>query len=489
MLLSNRSRILALTLALTLAGTYASADILFLDFNGSDTEIKVAQKVARSRGEKLHVLPEVSPEHRNAIAAQEHRIYLKESKLKKLNRRIYELQGTHVPQKLLDERHALAEEVHALKAERTRLANAAKVDTATLRKQLQDTVSQRLSSPITSLIISGHSNGAAYFGNFATVGPRTFKDLFSSVPELQSHLSGVYLWGCYSATRANTIAWKEKLPDADFFLGFHGQAPSNLTTGSPTLLESALSLEKSLASASTPRAAERALKAIKESAFYPLAALIHQNHVGIKIPTTAISAEDVSCAEEFAILDHEYRTVYLRNYEGRTPGGEVETSNSSELRRFYNRYQANQHCQQVVHELDVSVPQLLALLHPKQVMANFVERHRQGLRDLQRRLSQLPSGSFATGLIGRMFTGHLTRQELMSLNEELKKHLSIESLLDDDDSGEALVQPYATTSLLDEEQERMVDIFRKELVQLLCIPMSWIEYPVPGIEPEAPLCE
>jgi len=474
------------TAGLTLSPSDARGDLLFLDLNVSTSEIKAAQNAARARGEKLHVIPEIAPQVRKAITELDTEAYLIQQKINRLKRSIDATPEGAAKESLLAEHRKLSANITDFENYRGKIAAKFRRKPSAIGDEIQKLLSKGVR--IDTLIVSGHSNGVDFTGHLGTLETTDVRKILQLVPQLQQDVQSVFLWGCYTGARGNMLTWKDEFPNSQLILGFHDQGPTNMTQGGPTVLESALTLEPLLKK--TPahtRDAERALRSIREAAFYPTAGLFGNIHVGIGIETTLVTAEDLSCEAEFRVLEEEYLNVYIPNFNGTTASGNVELGTQSALRKFYNRYQANLHCDKV-KELDLSPAEIVALLHPKSVQANFVQKFRPSLQDLLFKLKLIPHGQLSASLLERLMNGSLTRREIIALGKDLLRHLSLQEIMDDSDISVIPTPYHAVSPLTPIEKETVLTVVSR-LMQLECIPLSWVEMPSPRVEPEAPSCE
>jgi len=477
---------MALTAMSTLLVEYARADILFLDLNVSESEVAAARRAAKVRNEEVHVIPEIPSAIRKQIWALDHRVYLNQQKTKSLRKKAGALAPESAKAKqMLAQIESLEQEIKDLLSTRGKVAETVRKNEKDIDREIRDL--QNSGIQFTSIVVSGHSNGTHIFGSLAHLSEDDFGLLLKKNTALHSRLNGVYLWGCYTGTRKSTLTWKDKLPTAEIIMGFHEQGPTNMTTGGPTVLESALIQEPNLMRAANIPAAERALRQIKEAAFYPLAALIHDQHVGIKIRSSKVSEQDISCAAEVSVIRDGITSQFFPSTLGlRGQAGEINFSNSSPLRSLYARFQANQHCEGM-NSLDIDSYRFLAILHPKQVRSNFVQLYLNDLIDLHTRVRELPLGNWNGELMDRLLNGTINQHELSTLIYRLNEFLPPMRIDIDSDS------PFLTTrsgpSELSESQQQTVERMDLMLLKFKCTPLSWIEPPIPGMIPEAPRCD
>jgi len=166
------------------------ADILFLNFNRNTSAVKAAQRAARTRGERLIVLPP-SPRPRDY----------------KLN-----------PDQLTSE-----------------LEN--------IRRQ---------HIVISSVVFSGHDGGGFFSGHDGTIESFQVNRIMRDFPDIAASVKTLVLRGCYSAT-LNQVqegsSWRQAFPNLHLIAGWEGRAPSSERQSSKEYVEDILTLAPQLVAA------------------------------------------------------------------------------------------------------------------------------------------------------------------------------------------------------------------------------------------------
>ncbi len=395
-------------LVLAIFSSAAHADILFVDLNGSDTEIRAATAAAKARGERLVVVPPVE---------------------------LRQYAHDHIPSAVPE------------------LAAAA---VAELEQQ---------GRPLTSVVVSGHSNGKMFFGWSGTIELSDFHQLAEAHPFMRESLRSVLLWSCYSGTIGNFAVWKKEFPQLAVVFGYSDAAPKAKTAASPALLKEALIGEDHIDDALNLKAARRAVKELSLAQRTYLSALIGECYVGVK--TGSLRLDDMlrACPRELARLRDMYTGVqdYFLPEQNSAHVDPPANPHSSELRAFYSYYQTAAAC---VGE-DSGIPSresTLALLFFRTVRRNFAHFYAE---DLERVRSELAG----VGVTIPSLDGDTTRQQTLHVHE-LLVNASLLSSLDD----AARTRTHALAQKID-----------SLLIKLECVPGQWItEEPLSSEKPVAP---
>jgi len=473
----------------------ARADILFLDLNAALPEIKAAQRAADERGEKLWVLPDVALRHREEIATLDRKAHSLEKSIKPLTEQLNKSKHPHQKDSLKTRIQKLKEQLSQVRRKVEVLTQPHRVTFEQLKQSIQSIQDQ--GHRIESVVFSGHSNGRDFSGSFGGLNGSEVQTLIANDPRLQESVKGVYLWGCYTGTKAATLEWKGKLQNVDVVMGFHKQAPTDLTQASPSLLESSLKKQEQFSRSESIDSAKKMLQSIEHASGFPIAGLIHDCYVGTKVASVQFTEGDVQCAAADQRVLNNYIRVFYVSLMGESPNGELDTGPTSALRRFYADYQAAQHCPQT-RALKVSAQKIVSLLHYKEVAANAVELYSKELMQLrdQIRMNPEPKYQDAATFLDQLIAGKITRRDTFWLDWNLSriaseedtkiraraKFLELNSLLGGADSE--MVRPY-----LDQGGLATIDRFRKHVYELDCVPLSWVAAPIPGVTPEKPTCE
>ncbi len=171
------------------------ADIIFIDFNNSASEVKYARAAAEKRGEKLIVLGRAS----------DGSSYNSEAFSKDLN-------------------------------------------------QIQNS-----GAKLTSMIISGHDGNGEFFGSNGSLTSEQMRQAFSEHKELASNVRSIFMAGCYGSDfGAIETYWKGITPNASLLAGYGGSGPRNNVSSGWNYLGSFYGHEKELLAASDKKSLQTA---------------------------------------------------------------------------------------------------------------------------------------------------------------------------------------------------------------------------------------
>jgi len=255
-----------LIVALVFKINLAFSDILFIDLNLNNKEVKAAQKAATERGEKLVVYPDLSSEVRSEIENLKFQIHKDKEAKKRLGvvfSKKIQLIYDQVSQLLrtVDSLNAETDQGKinelnrkiALENEKINILISAR-DADPQIKQLQEridqahvkieanvssyrekshtAINQELSNLVnsnnfSSFVISGH-HATDYFSDY--LGPdfilndMDFEKIFSNA-EKNKEMKSVHLWGCYANTPQSIAKWKALFPNLLYTSGWNASAP------------------------------------------------------------------------------------------------------------------------------------------------------------------------------------------------------------------------------------------------------------------------
>jgi hypothetical protein len=181
------------------------ADVLFIDLNNVEMEIKVARDAAKLRGENLIVLPSNREK------------YIDE-KRNKLNRDYMAIESRYesacgdieTPKcsRLIDDLNKIRQKLEDL-------PGPAEYNSEELKKEMQ-----LVKGNISSIMISGHDGGGDFYGEMGNIRGESFLDILKNFKG-NKDVRSLYLLGCNSAT-THTLGsiWKAALPNANFIAGY-----------------------------------------------------------------------------------------------------------------------------------------------------------------------------------------------------------------------------------------------------------------------------
>lgn len=165
----------------------AQAEIVFVDVNDSQSEIKAARLAAKERGEELIVIPEK-------------------------------------------------------RSDKTPLEKQ-------LKEKLDQLVKDKKS--LSALIISGHYSKSRFYGEKDKHLSLSFDQVSKLMEnpdykEMRENVSDLLLWGCYSARPKSLADWQALFPNLTVLAGFNFAAPKSQTLASPGLMSEILKKSKSI---------------------------------------------------------------------------------------------------------------------------------------------------------------------------------------------------------------------------------------------------
>jgi len=462
----------------------AQADVLFVDFNGSGTEIAAAERAAKARGEKLWVIPEIPKAERDQIAKVDARVHRAKRYVEKVQKDVLRVSGRSEK----EQAQAMKAYVQAidrfydLQGELRPLTDPYSFKAKDIEARMKQLAAE--GHQIKSIVLSGHSAGEDFEGNMGKLSLLEAKVIFPSDHPVHQSLEGVYLWGCYTGTRAATLGWKGVFPQSDLIMGFYKQAPTDQTKASPEILEDALKREPEMSRIKEVEAAKAALAALEHAGSFPLAALINECHVGTRIQSTVTKEEDLKCAVDSLGVREDYQKIFLPAQRGGN-GDETQylTEWKQSLRKFYNRFQNTRHCP-TVKEITLDPRQVISLIHSQEVVENASLAYRDQWIALKQQVARFPGMGLETAeLVQKLIDAKATRLDISRLHDrlfeitawsEVGEHADLIREIRDSLKGEHL------------EATRVV---LTTLNDLKCIPMSWYERPVPGVLPEKAGCQ
>jgi len=229
-------------LALTLVAELSQADILFIDLNNVEMEIKVAREAAAKRGEKLIVIPKNRDELRKISARAEG-----------YNRLETQYYAAGCGDRQSPNCTQLARRMSAI-PEADRYSNG-NYGVEQLKKELAE-----LPAGISTVMISGHDGGGSFHGDFGTIEAHSFLNAFKKFKD-NDKIKSVYLLGCNSATTHTFGAtWKQAFPKAGLIAGYEeiGYLRDNAT--GHQFIKNVLAEEPKLLAAQSMDEAQRRLK-------------------------------------------------------------------------------------------------------------------------------------------------------------------------------------------------------------------------------------
>lgn len=259
---------------------------------------------------------------------------------------------------------------------------------------------------VNSIVLSGH-DGSGSFHGIAGGGDKRqivelLKDAYKDKPELLEQLNSVYLWGCYTATRAETDWWSKNLPSLNIVGGFHGTGPSIGKTASNQMLYDLMSSEEEIARVSEENRLEGQLKGL-DGLPYLLSGIYVKNcnedeyylsrqksQSGDRLVTSFGPTGEEVCKERES-ENKELHSRFMKYFNGELPI--PKDTQNGELRRIYNFSRAWEHCGQYWDAAENLKPdQVALLLFFDGVKANFYNSFRSEIQAALKAFQSLPMG-------------------------------------------------------------------------------------------------
>lgn len=303
------------------------ADVVFLDFNFNPLEVEAARKAAEARGEKFHTFPVFEKsdleriKHLTKRNKYFHRAWLKD----------YDAGKTwDEPQESFD-----------VKRELDRFKYKYMIDKYSVSEFLKENVSE---GEVSSLVISGHSEGTSYFGSMGEVDFDDLNDILVD-QKLKDNLKSVYLWGCFTGTPGAMLMWRENFPFLNAVAGFEGRSPLGDMKNSYELLEKLMVKEGHISNQMQMKDLSREVRAINYEYITGLTYMQGGCFVsGLRKKETRYVWEiPEDCKGKVTMLLTMQKNLYIPFARGdkELPNPDDGTT---ELRRFYDTLQGSFHC-------------------------------------------------------------------------------------------------------------------------------------------------
>ena len=423
----------------------AHADILFLNFHLSPEELIGAKSAANIRGERVIMLPKMDDDSWNSYQdlAEQAASYTRSAR------------NTRDP----DAASRATEKAEAAQKAADEINRKFPINETTLQDAI--TESEATDHPIRSLVISGHSNGRDFWGDFSEISAPDVAQIFAKHPKTLETLRGIFTWGCYSTTLDKVMFWKKNFPNVSVILGFGDAAPLSNTDESPGLLKDGLIKQHSLSTKTDADSVTEAFRGLSFESDTNSAAAINSYYVGNGFSAVEINDAQTQCKQAQGVLSDEQRS-YEKYFNGDLdiPADE----HHSDLRSYYSNLQHYTYC----HFDDFEDPTtVLSLIFFNNVLKNF---GRYYLKDIQTANQTLRAHGVSDKKILDFYHGTFTRKEV------LDNVMSIENI--------------ATGKFSDSESTQFSDLVQhmSDYVRsLTCVPSTWITETATNDErPQAP---
>lgn len=490
-------------LFLTIAQSYAcdrAVDpkkiVLMLSFNNAAEEAKGASAAACSRGEKLIILPKLSPEFK-ALATE----------LNRLNQRwAYEYQACR-SQACMDR---VSSDDHptykAILNQEVRM----KPFKPSLEKQLAALMekSKDSNAKVTSLILSGHDGGGSFYGDFGKTDIAEIGNLVADNKETFNSMSSLLLMGCWSAVPDQIDQWKTIFPKVELIGGFVGSAPASTRVSSGTFIADLLRGEKRINPNSTRLDIKTIISGVRNinnmtSAVYVNATQCIDQEKGYYYispaqtdselpeeyrpgfaPYVPTSSQKQACENMFGTVTNSNQGSYNWTRLMRYYSGAAEPENNDELRSLYSSLRNMEYCfSQGFSKAVITPDQVLFLRFFQDTKKNFNKYFSKDLEELYTNLNVLVDESMDPAL-KLNFQGHIPLKGdglvKMTRKQTLDQISKLQGIFDKVASAKpdaaALPQIRSAMEKLD-----------KYLYRMKCLPPTWHEF-VQGEQLEDPQC-
>ncbi len=281
-------RPLSSILLISFFGIQTFADVVFIDLNHVNAEIKVVREelAKRKPPEKLILLPL----DRETYANKAKRADALDEKIEK--------QSALYDQQCQDSSTASCQSMQSeyLKLKNQKKSTEMVYNTEALKKDLSSITGANVSS----VMVSGHhvkadkDNPSQFYGDFGNIPVNGFMDAFKDFPG-RTNVSSVYLLGCRSAIPQDLgSVWKTGFPNANYIVGYENTGYLQDNIAGHSFIRKTMSSEKSILSSKTTQEAIKKFQAISpKNATYGTAACItlKENAEPIFISSTKGSAD------------------------------------------------------------------------------------------------------------------------------------------------------------------------------------------------------
>jgi hypothetical protein len=273
--------------------------VLFVNANMSFLETQAAATAACKRGETFVKIPNTDDKLIQEIEVQEgKRAFLQ---LCKKNCKTQD-----------EELKLVASKLSALKSKAPQI----------FKKDLDLKIAElsKANKAITTIIFSGHNGGGGLAGTAGRINKNDFFDSmnrhYKNKPSLKNELGAALLWGCYSATPEEVMAWKSSFPALKIIAGFNGIAPSKVKNESATIMKDIIAKQKQMIEQKTSADVLKLVKQIEN---------LNLTHAGIYVN---------ACSEQY-YYSKDSSGVHFKTFE------EMKKCDSPELQNKllqYNEY-------------------------------------------------------------------------------------------------------------------------------------------------------
>jgi len=446
-------------LLLWLSGA-AHADIIFFDLNNAPQEIAAAERAARARGERVHVLPRTTAAERALATQLEQRLITAERRMLTAS---------------VEQRTDAMHEFEAVLRERERhLHGSLRFGAQRAQEALAELRAKGVK--VTSIIMSGHSGNEGNFsGNNGQLHRRELQSIMRGMPEMAANVTSMVLPGC-NTTRPGCLEqdWLDAFPNLRAVIGYNGTAPSHTRGAGHQLIERFLRDEAKLAAARTPDQVRRVINDIIPADVGTTASIcLPGKKYGTRSGVIDMAEAWKQCEGIADTLQrHQDRvSCYLHAQPGcENPPGETQTG---PLREYYVALQRMQPCLNLdgfrgQGHLVTNGESMIRLIYWKHITKNFAQQNRTALNET--RAMMLAAGVPQELADKLLKVKDMTRREWMDyigqLQEQVRHLGSREIDFNDENRAAAQVALDSVVGALDTHLTHL---------DQQCVPFHWVE--------------
>lgn len=442
----------------------SQADILFINLNRGEKEIEAAERAAKTRGEKVIVIPGQDPS--------------KAALLRSYATRLNELSHS----RNFNTTPALQAQYMALRDESNRISNH--LTQESLKKSVNDLAGKGVK--LSAMVISGHDGNGDFFGMDGSVKNAELTDIFRGHPEMAKGLKQLILAGCYTA-KAGLLdyQWKDPFSNLEALYGYNGSAPAADKLDGHTYIYNALARHKQLAGAHTPgQIKDLASKMIPPNLTTNASICLPNQKIVNRLAYQDMKDIWAKCPAMYEKLSAS--SSMLDCYRNGSPGCEnppTDTHNSP-LRDFYNQVQNFQPCYEEPangnnYRRAASPEELIRLIFAKNVAKNYAQINRQSLLESKDVLLKAGVNEEIADKITKI--DQLSRKDIIDLDEKLGAFAGgrLQTPSDYD-------KPEAASLVAISSIQRSL---RASLIHFVpeCVPFSWVDDHASGAPDCGPL--
>lgn len=398
----------------------ALADILFIDLNFNTQEIETAKKAATARGEELVVYPKVTDNDRTTINEKRAGLRQLENEWRDLDKKMKEEKNEEKLKKLTTQYNDLQTKWTRKDEE---LINFIKTKNYLYSPETLNALVTKHSAAkgsFSSLVVSAHHSGKSYFGYAGGMMDSDLKDMIAVSPKAFETTRSVYLWGCYTTTKAGIVTWKGILPTAYVIAGWDGSAPRQDKPINRDFLYKMLVKEKDLSEKTSLKQALSLFKSIPK---------IKESSAAYCIGSAYVSTKGEEIFENFTCPEEDLNNLKAMKEEVEKYTNALETqyenvpedTQNSILREAYSLGHQMEHCTDARMIPSSDLDRLIKLIFDHQVRKNFSKVFADEIavtNEILKRINAPPEA-----MIPKIDDSKVSRQSILKANAALKKFI------------------------------------------------------------------